>query len=169
MKIALAVALAVIASPAAAHITTQPNEAPAGSYFQSAFNVPHGCGGSGTVALRVKIPDGVVAVKPQMKAGWEVAIKMRPLDKPAAAGHGPAATETVDEVSWRGGPLPDNLYDTFGLVMKLPDAPGQTLYFPIVQECQQGVHRWIEIPTGEQSWEGLHEPAPFIRLKPKAP
>jgi hypothetical protein len=39
--------------------------------------------------------------------------------------------------------------DTIKVVV--PDAPGQTLYFPVIQECQQGVHRWIEIPTGQQS------------------
>jgi periplasmic copper chaperone A len=152
-----------------AHVTAQPNEAAADSYFLAAFSVPHGCDGSATVALRMKIPDGVTSVKPQMKAGWEVGIKTRKLDKPAAAGHGAPVDETVDQVAWRGGPLPDNLFDTFGLIMKFPDAPGQTLYFPVIQECVQGVHRWIEIPTGQQTWEGLREPAPFLRLKPKTP
>jgi uncharacterized protein YcnI len=154
---------------ASAHVTAQPNEAAADSYFLTAFSVPHGCDGSATIAVRMKIPDGVTSVKPQMKAGWEVSIKTRNLDKPAAAGHGATVGETVDEVAWRGGPLPDNLFDTFGLLMKLPDAPGQTLYFPVIQECQQGVHRWIEIPTGQQTWGDLPEPAPFLRLKPKAP
>jgi periplasmic copper chaperone A len=154
---------------ASAHVTAQPNEAAADSYFVTAFSVPHGCDGSATIAVRMKIPDGVTSVKPQMKAGWEVSIKTRNLDKPAAAGHGATASETVDEVAWRGGPLPDTLFDTFGLLMKLPDAPGQTLYFPVIQECQQGVHRWIEIPTGQQTWGDLREPAPFLRLKPKTP
>jgi periplasmic copper chaperone A len=154
---------------ASAHVTAQPNEAAADSYFLTAFSVPHGCDGSATIAVRMKIPDGVTSVKPQMKAGWEVSIKTRNPGKPAAAGHGATVGETVDEVAWRGGPLPDSLFDTFGLLMKLPDAPGQTLYFPVIQECQQGVHRWIEIPTGQQTWGDLREPAPFLRLKPKTP
>ena len=54
-------------------------------------------------------------------------------------------------MAWRGGSLPDNLYDTFGLLMKLPDAAGKTLYFPVVQECEKGVHRWIEIPAAGQA------------------
>jgi uncharacterized protein YcnI len=159
----------MIVTFASAHVTAQPNEAAADSYFVTAFSVPHGCDGSATIAVRMKIPDGVTSVKPQMKAGWEVSIKTRNLDKPAAAGHGATASETVDQVAWRGGPLPDTLFDTFGLLMKLPDAPGQTLYFPVIQECQQGVHRWIEIPTGQQTWGDLREPAPFLRLKPKTP
>ena len=44
------------------------------------------------------------------------------------------------------GSLPDDQFDEFRMVMKLPDRPGTTLYFPIVQECKDGVHRWIETP-----------------------
>lgn len=164
-----ALPIIAVTAPAFAHVTMTPNEATAGNYFQSAFTIPHGCEGSGTVSVRVKIPDGVTSVKPQMKPGWDVSIKMRKLEKPVDAGHGRMITETVDEVSWRGGPLPDNLFDNFGLAVKLPDTPGQTLYFPTVQECQQGVHRWIEIPAAGQKWGDVPQPAPFIRLKAKTP
>jgi uncharacterized protein YcnI len=156
-------------APASAHVTARPDEATAGAYFQVAFNVGHGCDGSATTAIRVKIPEGVLAVKPQMKPGWTVEIKQRTLTAPQPGLHGKTFTETVDEVSWRGGPLPDSLYDTFGLNLKLPDTPGQTLYFPVVQECEKGVNRWIEIPEPGQSADKLHEPAPGVRLKPKAP
>ena len=104
-----------------------------------------------------------------MKPGWTVTIKTRKLDPPLKAEHGRTISETVDEVEWRGGPLPDNLYDTFGMVMKLPDTPGQTLYFPTIQECPQATRRWIEIPAAGQRWNDLREPAPFVKLTPKAP
>jgi periplasmic copper chaperone A len=158
-----------LASPALAHITARPDSSAAGSYFNTAFTVPHGCDGSATVALRIKIPEGVTAVKPQMKPGWVVTIKTRKLDPPVKAEHGQTISETVDEVDWRGGPLPNTLYDTFGMIMKLPDAPGQTLYFPVVQECEQGNRHWIEIPATGQRWNDLREPAPFVRLTPKTP
>jgi len=165
----LAAALAGLTGPAAAHVTAQPNEAPAGAYFQAAFTVPHGCRGSATVAVRIKIPNGVVAVKPQMRPGWDASVTMRKFEKPVDAGHGRVTTEAIDEVVWRGGPLPDDQYDSFGLVMKLPDAAGQTLYFPVVQECREGIQRWMEIPAGGKTWGDLSEPAPFIRLKRKTP
>lgn len=149
---------------AAAHVTANPNQAPADSHFRTALRVPHGCEGSATVAVRVKIPEGVTSVKPQMKPGWEITITKRKLDQPIDAGHGRMVTETVDEIAWRGGPLPDAYFDEFGLVMRLPAAAGTTLYFPTVQECEQGVHRWIEIPAAGQRWGDLDEPAPFIRL-----
>ena len=156
-------------SAASAHVTIQPNEATAGGYFQAAFSVGHGCDGSSTVAVRVRIPDGVLSVKPQMKPGWTVDIKKKPLAGPQPSLHGKTITETVDEVSWKGGPLPDSLYDTFGLMMKLPDVADKPLYFPVVQECESGVHRWIEIPAAGQKRDDLREPAPLLRLKPKAP
>lgn len=161
----VAMACAAGIGSASAHVTASPNEAAAGSYFQTAFTVPHGCSGSPTIAVRIKIPNGVISVKPQMKPGWQIEIKNRRLDRPIDAGHGNMITEIVDEVAWRGGSLPGIYYDTFGLVMKLPEGAGQTLYFPVVQECKEGVHRWITIPAAGQKWHEVKEPAPFIRLK----
>lgn len=153
--------------PASGHVTVKPGAAPAGSYVQAMLAVTHGCGGSPTVALRVKIPDGVVSVKPQMKPGWTVDIRKRALTAPQAGPHGSTITEVVDEVMWRGGPLPDRLFDTFGLLMKLPDAAGTTLYLPAVQECEQGELRWVEVPS--EKGGHLHSPAPAIRLEAGGP
>jgi uncharacterized protein YcnI len=164
--VALAALLAGVAQ-ASAHVTVQPKEAPADSYFQLAFSVPHGCDGSSTVALRVKLPDGILSAKPQMKPGWKVEIKTKKLATPLAGPHGGTISDVVDEVAWRGGPLPDNLYDTFGMILRLPDKAGENLYFPVVQECEKGVHRWIEIPAKGQDAEKLREPAPFIHLNAK--
>ncbi|MGP9810959.1 YcnI family protein [Rhodopseudomonas sp. NSM] len=169
IAMAACAAVAAIGGPAVAHVSLQPNEAAAGNYFQTALRVPHGCDGTATLAVRVKIPDGVLSVKPQMKPGWSIEIKTRKIEGEQPKLHGKTITETVDEVAWRGGPLPDAFYDTFGLVMKLPDAAGKTLYFPVVQECENGVHRWIEIPAAGQKPDALKEPAPTLRLKPKAP
>ncbi|MBN8961958.1 MAG: YcnI family protein [Rhizobiales bacterium] len=162
-------ATSVFVAPALAHVTVQPADAAADSYAQLTFTVPHGCNGSATKALRIKLPDSILSAKPQMKPGWQVEIKTRKLDAAVAGPHGKSVSEVVDEVDWRGGPLPDNLYDTFGLVVRLPDKTGQVLYFPAVQECEQGVERWIEIPTSGQSADKLRAPAPAVRLKAKNP
>ena len=168
LRLFAATALSSLAVPAGAHVTVQPAVAVAGSYFEAKFTVPHGCSGAATVALRIKIPEGVTSIKPQMKPGWDVAIKTRKLDPPISD-HGRTISETVDEVEWRGGKLPDNLYDTFGLVVKLPDLPGQTLYFPAVQECEQGIVRWIGIPAPGQAREDLRDPAPAVSLTARSP
>ena len=50
-------------------------------------------------------------------------------------------------------------------VMDLPVARHWTLYFPIVQECPDGVtERWIEIPAAGQSADDLELPAPGVKL-----
>lgn len=146
------------------HVTANPNEAPAGAYFRTALRVSHGCSGAATTAVRVKVPDGVFSVRPQAKPGWTIEITMRKLDRPVEIGHGRTITETVDEIAWRGGPLPEAHFDEFGLSMRMPAQPRQTVYFPVVQECERGVHRWIEIPAAGQKWGDLKEPAPFVRL-----
>lgn len=163
----LAAVYLVSIGAAEAHVTANPNEAAADSYFRTALRVGHGCEGSPTIAVRVKLPDGLMSVRPQMKPGWTIEIKMRKLAAPIDAGHGRVVTEAVDEIAWRGGPLPDAYFDEFGLSVKLPNMPGATLYFPVVQECEKSVHRWIEIPTAGQSWDSLKEPAPFVRVGPK--
>lgn len=155
-----------VAGGASAHITASPDEAKAGSYFMTSFTVPHGCAGAATVAVRIKLPDGVQNVKPQMKPGWKVEVVKRKLAAPEHDEHGNTVSDVANEIAWRGGPLPNDLYDSFGVLMKLPDKPGTTLYFPAVQECEKGVNRWIEIPAAGQHWDDLKEPAPFVRLTP---
>lgn len=164
-QLALVFGAAASCAPAFAHITAQPNEAVDGTYFQTTLNVPHGCDGSSTVAIQVAIPADVLSVKPQMKAGWRVDIQNRAIQPPLKGEHGASIARAVSSVEWRGGPLPDSLYDSFGLVMKLPDAAGKTLYFPVVQTCENGRREWTDIPADGQSWHALHSPAPFVRLK----
>ena len=69
----LVAAAAVLGSSAAfAHITLQDKQAPVGSSYKAVLRVPHGCSGSATVALRVRIPSGFIDVKPMPKPGWKL-------------------------------------------------------------------------------------------------
>jgi len=156
-----------MAAAAQAHVTLETREAPADSYYKAAFNVGHGCKGSPTVRIRVRIPDGVVAVKPQPKTGWELAITRGKLAKPYSDGHGGMISEGVTEVTWSGGKLLDEHFDQFVLRAKLPSQPNSVLYFPVVQECEQGAHRWIEIPAEGKSLSDYKEPAAALKLTPK--
>jgi uncharacterized protein YcnI len=77
-------------------------------------------------------------------------------------------TEGVREISWSGGNLPDAWYDEFVFRARLPDqGEGTTLYFPVVQECEQGVSRWIEIPAEGKTADDYEKPAPGVMLTPK--
>lgn len=162
--VAMVVIVTAFTGNAAAHITANPNEASADGWFRTALRVSHGCEGSPTVAIQVKLPDGVISVRPQIKPGWTIEIKMRELEQPIEGPHG-IVTEVVDEITWHGGPLPDAYFDEFGLSMKLPNKPGEILYFPTIQKCENGVNRWIEIPAKGESWGDKDKPAPYVTLK----
>ncbi len=151
--------------PAAAHVVAHPDEGVAGSYFRAAFAVTHGCKGSPTVAVTIRVPADVLSVKPRPKAGWTIEIVKRPVDPPVESGHGSVIRETAAEVTWRGGPLDDAHFDDFTLSMRLPAKPGETLYFPVVQTCASGAHNWTTIPAAGQGWHDVPEPAPFVKLR----
>lgn len=164
---ALALVAIAVTAPAAAHVTIEPREAPANSYYKAQFRVSHGCNGAPTVRVRVRIPAGAVSVKPQPKTGWQVETVRTKLAQPVDSAHGKQITEAVSEVVWSGGNLLDEHFDEFAVMMRLPDRPGTTLYFPVLQECEQGVSRWIEVPEAGKSARELREPAPAVRLTPR--
>jgi uncharacterized protein YcnI len=151
-----------------AHVTLETTEAPVGSTYKAVLRVGHGCeGGSATIAIRVQIPDGVIAVKPMPKPGWELTTKIEPYAQPVQYFED-TLTEGVKEIAWTGGRLPDEWYDEFVFRARLPDeGAGTTLWFPVVQECEEGVHRWIEVPAEGKSADDYKEPAPGLALTPK--
>jgi uncharacterized protein YcnI len=161
----LMIGLLVAASSANAHATLDRSEAPANSFFNLNISVTHGCEGSPTLKVRVHVPEGVTSVKPQPKPGWRVSLQRRKLTAPITDAHGGTITEIVDEVIWEGR-LEDEHYDQFGIHMKLPNTPGKTIYFPVVQECEKGVHRWIEVPEKGKTSRDYREPAPALLLTP---
>jgi len=162
---AAALAAALAAQPAAAHVVADPSKGPADGYFRTFFRLTHGCHGSPTVALRIRIPDDVLSVKAQPKPGWSIAITRRKLDQPAVGRHGQPVTEAVSEVEWRGGPLADSEFDEFGLAMRLPEGVGRKLWFAVVQRCIDGETRWTDIPAEGQPWGSVPNPAPFVLLE----
>lgn len=36
------------------------------------------------------------------------------------------------------------------------------LWFPTIQECEEGEHRWIDIPPSVEEWSEFDEPAPYV-------
>ncbi|MER8437472.1 YcnI family protein [Mesorhizobium sp. M1312] len=156
------------ASAAFAHVTLETQEAAVGSTYKAVLRVPHGCEGKATTAVRVQIPEGVISVKPMPKPGWTLQVKKGRYEKSYQL-HGEAVTSGAREIDWSGGSLPDEFYDEFvfrgTLAAELP--AGQTLYFPVVQECDGAAERWIEIPAVGQDEDALEYPAPGLKLLPK--
>lgn len=165
-RAALAATLLAVTFPAAAHITLEDKEASAGTRAKFVLRVGHGCAGSPTTAVRVSIPEGISDAKPQPKAGWTLSLVTDDEHTGSVEGthgdHGPA----VKEIVWSGGKLEDAYYDEFVFRAAVgKDAPAE-VYFPVVQECEAGVSRWIEIPAAGGSSDDLKFPAPSVRILP---
>jgi uncharacterized protein YcnI len=122
-------------------VTVESNATAPGDYAKLVFRVPHGCNGSPTVKISVEIAEGVLSVKPQVHPGWKISTKTRKLATPVSL-HGKEVTESIAEVVWSGGSLPDEYMDEFGMSVKLPERSGATLVFPVVQECKKGTAKW---------------------------
>jgi uncharacterized protein YcnI len=157
-----ALAALVLVPAALAHIGPSPSSAPAGATTIVGFAVGHGCDGSPTRQVSIQIPAGVTAAKPRPKAGWRITIKRGKLPQPIKDFAGNTVTTGVLSVTWTGGPLADDYFDTFDLRLGMPDTPGRTLYFKTVQRCTRGVERWIQIPVKGQ--DEPESPAPGVTL-----
>jgi len=163
----VAIAVLMTTWSAHAHVTLEGRQAAVGSFYKAVFAVPHGCAGSATTKIRVQIPDGVIAVKPMVKPGWNVEV-IKGKYATSYDFHGNKISEGAKEVVWSGGKLPDDYYDEFVISTYLAATlkPDTVLYFPTVQECEQGVGRWIDIPAEGQAGH-MHEsqsPAPGVKL-----
>ena len=149
---------------ATAHIVLEQPSAPAGSYYKSTFRVGHGCEGSATTSITVRLPEPMASVKPMVKPGWTIAVRTEKLAQPLM-NHGKPVIEAVVEVTWTGGPLADAHYDEFALMLKLPDAPGRR-WFKVLQKCEQGENDWSQIPAEGQTTRDLKMPAAALDLLP---
>jgi periplasmic copper chaperone A len=150
-----------LAPAASAHVTANPPSGVAGEFTKLDFRVPHGCEGSATTSLTVRVPEGVLFVSPEVVPGWKESVTTAKFAKPVEV-FGETHTEGVRTITWRGGPLPEGRMLDFGVSLRLPEGEGKTIYFPSVQRCEKGVHRWITIPVEGQ--EEPEEPAPGVEL-----
>ena len=158
---ALLVTVIGLAGPAGAHVTVTPSTTAAGAHAVLDFSVSHGCEGSSTTEITIRIPDEINAVAPTRHALWDVEKDVVELDPPVTDSHGNQVTERVASVTYRtDAPLPDGYRDVFELSMQLPEAEGTTLVFPTIQTCEQGEAAWIQVAEDGGSEADLELPAP---------
>ena len=153
-----------VAAPAAAHVVTNPSEAPSDGYATVSFQVPHGCEESPTTQVRIQIPPSVASATPAVHPSWSVETKQGKKDPVEL--HGEKITEGVSEVIYNARtPLPADRLDFFYISLKMPAGEeGETVYFPTIQKCEQGETRWIQIPAEGENPDELEEPAPSVVL-----
>ncbi|MBB3021142.1 hypothetical protein FHR70_004233 [Microvirga lupini] len=161
---ALAGALIAVSFPALAHVSFENGQATPNSTYKATLRIPHGCGGKPTLKLRVRIPEGIVAVKPMPKAGWKLETAKGAYVR-AYQVHGEAVSEGVTDIVWTGS-LDDAHYDEFVFQARFTDAyqPGATVFFPVVQECDGTTEEWTQVPAEGQDPHSLTSPAPGVRI-----
>jgi uncharacterized protein YcnI len=161
---AFAAALIAVSSPALAHVSFENGQATPNSTYKATLRIPHGCEGKPTLKLRVRIPEGIVAVKPMPKAGWRLETTKGAYVR-AYQVQGEAVSEGVTDIVWTGS-LDDGHYDEFVFQARFTDAyqPGATVFFPVVQECDGAVEEWTQVPTEGQDPHSLKSPAAGVRI-----
>lgn len=159
------VLLTASAGLASAHVTVSPSTGEAGAYAVLTVSVPHGCDGSATTRIAIKLPDDIVSVTPTRNPFWTVSVTRQKLAQPITDEHGNTITERDATVTYTARtPLPDKQRDAFELSLKLPDKAGQTLAFPVVQTCHKGQTGWTEVAASGQDADSLEHPAPTVTL-----
>ncbi|GAB2575537.1 YcnI family protein [Streptomyces capparidis] len=157
-------AVLLLAGPAAAHVTVQPEEVEQGGYSKIVFKVPNERDNAGTTKIEVSLPADhpLASVSTQPVPGWKAEVTRSKLAKPLEV-HGEQVTEAVTKITWSGGTIKPGEFQEFPVsVGPLPEDTDR-LVFKALQTYQGGeVVRWIEEPK-----EGEAEPdtpAPVLKL-----
>ncbi|MER7558939.1 YcnI family protein [Nocardioides sp. NPDC126508] len=163
-SVAVPALLVATAGSALAHVTVNPDSAPAGGYSKLTFKVPNESDDASTTGVQVFLPaeHPLTSVSVQPHAGWKYEVKTTKLAKPVTDDDGNKVTRAVSEVSWTADSAATAIrpgeFDEFNIsVGPLPDSG--TMTFKTLQTYSDGsVARWIdEDESGEK-------PAPALEV-----
>lgn len=129
LSLALAALVVVLTStPAAAHTEPDAVALPAGEEVTLTLRPTHGCDGAATIQVSARIPVADAVAEPV--EGWSAT------SEPDGEGR--------SVVTWTDGRLPDDEEGAFPVTFTTPDAVGELLTFPFVQDCEGGAElAWI--------------------------
>ncbi|HWC15045.1 MAG TPA: YcnI family protein [Actinomycetota bacterium] len=134
---------ALLTGTAHAHVTVQPEEAPAGAFFRFVVRVPNEKDNASTTKVGVEFPENLIFTSFQPKPGWQREVEMKTLDEPIEA-FGAQIDEVVGSVTWSGGTIKPHEFEEFGFSVRVPEEPG-TLEFKAYQTYSDGeVVEWTK-------------------------
>jgi uncharacterized protein YcnI len=173
-RIAAAAALAgpavlLLAGPAFAHVTVQPEVAQKGSYTKVVFRVPNERDNASTTKLDVHFPADhpIASVETQPVPGWTAKVVTSKLAKPLTTDDG-KVTEAVTEIVWTGGKVAPGSFQEFPVSLGPLPSDTDKLTFKALQTYSGGeVVRWIQVPRAGQ--DEPENPAPTLTLTKAAP
>ena len=154
-------AVAIAAPAAEAHVTLNPRTATANSFARLDVRVPNERDEASTKTVVVTFPDGFYSVSVKRVWGWTAKVTMEKLATPIPSEDGDI-TEQVSKVTWRANSRADwiapNMFEEFGLSMRIPNTPGRALAFPSTQTySNKEVVRWMGAA-------GSETPAPIVTV-----
>ena len=143
-----ALGVVVLASPALAHVTVQPNEAIVGAFARFVVRVPNERDDAGTTKVKVELPP-LAFVSFEPKEGWKRAVENVEFDEPIDV-FGEEVTEGVGSVTWSGGEIKPGEFLEFGFSARMPDGE-EALTFNAIQTYSSGeVVEWTGAPDSEE-------------------
>ncbi|MGF9691260.1 copper chaperone PCu(A)C [Rhizobium sp. 0TCS1.26] len=160
----LSLATIGVATEAQAHVSFVTATAKPDATVVLQLQVPHGCDGKPTNELRIKLPEGFYAAKPQPKAGWTLEIIKGDYAEPFDH-HGTPMTSGAREIRWKGGDLPDDNYDTFVIQGRIAGvASGNSLAFATTQLCGSQTEAWDQVAASGTDPHTMKNPAPVVNV-----
>lgn len=162
-------AVLLLAGPAVAHVTVQPESAQQGSFTKLVFRVPNESADASTNKIEVNLPvdHPVASVQTTPIPGWKVQVTKDKLAKPLEREGGAKITEAITKITWTGGSIAPGTFQEFPISMGPLPEDANSMVFKTLQTYTGGeVVRWIEAP---QAGDGeLEHPAPVLALTPPA-
>jgi uncharacterized protein YcnI len=159
-----ALAALLVAGPAAAHVTVNPDTAPAGGYVEVSFRVPSESDTASTTKVQVYLPTDhpIASVGLKPIPGWTGRAQTTKLAKPIKTDDG-EVDAAVSTITWQGGSLAPGQFQDFDVTLGPLPTGTEELIFKAIQTYSDGsVVRWIDLQAPGAA-EPDH-PAPVLHL-----
>lgn len=145
MRAALAIAAALCAAPALAHVTVAPAEATANAFQRYTITAPSEKP-LPTVKVEMQFPEGLRVRATEVLPGWRTTTRRNP-------------NGDITSVVWDNGSIPASQFGMFGVIARNPDA-AVDLSWKAIQTYQDGSEvQWVGA-------RGTQFPAAITRVRP---
>jgi uncharacterized protein YcnI len=145
--LALALAAALPAASASAHVTLQPPEGRPADLQRYRVIVPNERESQATTGVDLRMPAGITFALVESVAGWHTKVVKR--------------GSAIAELRWRGGRVPPGGYAELHFIARNPVRTGTIAWKALQRYSDGSVVRWIGSPSSDQ-------PAPVTRLSESA-
>jgi uncharacterized protein YcnI len=164
----LTIALVVgLATPALAHVTTDPDSAPQGGEITLGFRVPNEEANANTVQVEIDVPTDhpLLGIDVEPLPGWTSKVSQVTLNPPVQTDDGPVS-QAVNQIVWTapsdGGIGPGQFQRFSVLVQTLPKDVNQVVFKALQTYSDGTIVRWIDPVTAGKP--APDHPTPILTL-----